>query len=361
MPKWETMLGGRPLIIEQGELAKQANGAVLVRYGDTVVLVTAVIADKPREGIDFFPLLVDYEERLYAVGKIPGSRFIKREGRPSENAILAGRSIDRPIRPLFPDNFRRDVQVVATVMSVDKDNPPDTAAMIGASCALHISEIPFAGPIAGVHVGLVEDEYIINPTLAQSEQSRMNVIVAGTAEAIMMVEAGANEVSEETMLEGILFGHEEIKRLVRFIEGIRAEVGREKIEVPARLIPEDLSASVGSFVRERMMEAVRTADKQKRETAIEAVKTEALQHFASILADGYAEKEKDIAYILDNVTKDEVRKMIAIEQLRPGRQKGRRDPSDYLPGWHPSASSWIGPLHPRTDPGSYGGYSRYGQ
>ncbi|MGE5550699.1 MAG: polyribonucleotide nucleotidyltransferase [Bacteroidota bacterium] len=321
MPKWETELGGRPLIIEEGDLAKQANGAVLVRYGDTVVLVTAVLAEKPREGIDFFPLLVDYEERLYAVGKIPGSRFIKREGRPSENAILAGRSIDRPIRPLFPEHFRRDVQVVATVLSVDKDNPPDTTAMIGASCALHLSEIPFAGPIAGVHVGLVDGQFVINPTLAQSEQSRMNVIVAGTADAIMMVEAGANEVPEEMVLEGILYGHEEIKRLVRFIEGIRAEVGKPKVEVEPRVVPGDLSEAVRGFVGARMPEAIRTADKQQREAAIEAVKDQAHEHFKAFFGEGYAEREKDIEYILDTVIKDEVRRMIAVEKIRPD---GRR-------------------------------------
>jgi len=317
LPKWQTTLGGRPLAVEQGNLAKQADGAVLVRYGDTVVLVTAVVADKPREGIDFFPLLVDYEERLYAVGKIPGSRFIKREGRPTENAILAGRSIDRPIRPLFPESFRRDVQVVATVLSVDKDNPPDTTAMIGASCALHISGIPFAGPIAGVHVGLVDDQFVINPTLAQAEKSRMNVIVAGTADAIMMVEAGADEVPEETILEGILFGHEEIKRLVSFIDGIRAEVGQAKIEVPPRVIPAELETTVRSFVTERMTEAIRAAVKQTRESAIDAVKEETRAHYAVLLGDNYAEQEKDIEYVLDAVVKDEVRRMIAVEQMRP--------------------------------------------
>ena len=321
LPKWETTLGGRSLTIEEGNLAKQASGAVLVRYGDTVVLVSAVMADKPREGIDFFPLLVDYEERLYAVGKIPGSRFIKREGRPSENAILAARSIDRPIRPLFPDHFRRDIQVVATVLSVDKDNPPDTTAMLGASCALHISEIPFAGPIAGVHVGLVDDQFVINPTLAQSEQSKMNVIVAGTAEAIMMVEAGANEVGETTVLEGILYGHEEIKRLVRFIEEIRAAVGRPKIQVEPVAVPAETEGNVRTFVTARMVEAIKTADKQAREEAIEAVKVKAREHFSAQLGEGFAAQEKDIEYVLDAVIKDEVRRMIAVDKFRPDGRK----------------------------------------
>ncbi|NLG84148.1 MAG: polyribonucleotide nucleotidyltransferase [Firmicutes bacterium] len=338
MPKWETTRGGRPLIIEQGELARQADGAVLVRYGDTVVLVTAVVSDQPREGIDFFPLLVDYEERLYAVGKIPGSRFIKREGRPSETAILAARSIDRPLRPLFPENFRHDVQVVATVLSVDKDNPPDTTAMIGASCALHISKIPFAGPIAGLHVGLVDGEFVINPTLAQSEKSKMNVIVAGTAEAIMMVEAGANEVPEETILEGILFGHEEIKRLVKCIEGIRAEVGEPKMEIPPRVIDSELEREVRSYVTERMIEAIKTAEKQKREEAIEAVKAEARLYFAEVLGEAFPEREKDVDYLLDLVVKDEVRRMIVKEGFRPdGRRADELRPISCKVGLLPRA------------------------
>lgn len=338
MPKWETTLGGRPLIIEQGELARQAHGAVLVRYGDTVVLVTAVVSDQPREGVDFFPLLVDYEERLYAVGKIPGSRFIKREGRPSETAILAARSIDRSIRPLFPENFRHDVQVVATVLSVDKDNPPDTTAMIGASCALHISKIPFAGPIAGLHVGLVDGEFVINPTLPQIEKSKMNVIVAGTAEAIMMVEAGANEVPEETILEGILFGHEEIKRLVKFIDDIRAEVGQPKMEVPPRVIDPELEKEVRSYVTERMIEAIKTAEKQKREEAIEAVKEEARAHFAEVLGEAFSVHEKDVEYLLDLVVKDEVRRMIVKEGFRPdGRRADELRPISCQVGLLPRA------------------------
>lgn len=223
-------LGGRPLIVETGKMAKQANGSVFLKYGDTAVLVTAVVSAQPREGIDFFPLLVDYEERLYAVGKIPGS-FLRREGRPPESAILAARTIDRSIRPLFPEGFRNDVQVVATVLSVDPDNPSDTTAMIGASIALSISEIPFNGPVAGVHVGRVNGEFVINPTQAQSQDSDMDVIVAGTKDAIMMVEAGAKEVSEEDMLEAILFGHREIQRIVEFIEGIQREIGKPKMEV----------------------------------------------------------------------------------------------------------------------------------
>ena len=238
MQQWQMDLGGRPLVIENGKMAKQASNAVLVRYGDTVVLVTVTMAAQPRQGIDFFPLLVDYEERLYAVGKIPGG-FIKREGRPAESAILAARSIDRPIRPLFPEGFRNDVQVVATVLSVDRDNEPDIAAMIGASAALTLSEVPFYGPIGGVHVGRVDGKFVINPTVSQAAVSDIDLLVAGTKDAVMMVEAGAKEVSEHDMLEAILFGHEVIKEIVAFQEKMQAEAGKEKIElVPAEISEE---------------------------------------------------------------------------------------------------------------------------
>src|SRR5690554_4964319 len=242
--------------MEIGKVAKQANGSVMVRYGDTVVLVTAVLAAQPREGIDFFPLLVDYEERLYAVGKIPGS-FLRREGRPTENAILAARTIDRPIRPLFPKGFRNDVQVVATVLSVDPDNPTDTIAMIGASIALSVSEIPFQGPVAGLHVGRVDGQLIINPTLQQAEKSDMDIIIAGTKDAIMMVEAGAQEVPEEEILEAILFGHEEIKKLVAFQEEIKAEIGKPMMEVEVDEPDPEVTAAVKTFCAEKLSAALR--------------------------------------------------------------------------------------------------------
>lgn len=206
-------VGGRTLTLETGRLAKQANGSVLVRYGDTVVLVTATMSRQPRQGIDFFPLLVDYEERMYAIGRIPRV-WLRREGRPSEGATLAARMIDRPLRPLFAEGFRNDVQVVATVLSVEHDNSPEIAAMIGASAALTISDIPFLGPIGGVRVGMIDDEFVINPTLEQMENSRLDLIVAGTKEAVMMVEAGADGLSEDVMLDAISFGHEEIQRIV---------------------------------------------------------------------------------------------------------------------------------------------------
>ena len=227
MQSFTMEVGGRPLTIEQGKMAKQANGAVLVRYGDTVVLVTATASTAPREGVDFFPLTVDDEEKMYAVGKIPGG-FIKREGRPANEAILCARLIDRPIRPLFPKGFRNDVEVMATVMSVEQDNPPEIAAMIGASCALSVSDIPWAGPIAGVRVGRVDGQFIINPTVEQREKSDLNLTIAGSHDAVMMVEAGAKELPEDIVLEAILFGHEEIKKIVEFQQGIVSQCGKEK-------------------------------------------------------------------------------------------------------------------------------------
>jgi len=295
-------------------MAKQANGSVFLKYGDTAVLVTAVVSAQPREGIDFFPLLVDYEERLYAVGKIPGS-FLRREGRPPESAILAARTIDRSIRPLFPEGFRNDVQVVATVLSVDPDNPSDTTAMIGASIALSISEIPFNGPVAGVHVGRVNGEFVINPTQAQSQDSDMDVIVAGTKDAIMMVEAGAKEVSEEDMLEAILFGHREIQRIVEFIEGIQREIGKPKMEVTLFRPDPALVERVKEFCQEKMVMALKNADKLQRQADVDQVKEEAKLHFAEELGEEY--DEKAISMILDDIEYLEVRKMISIEKIRP--------------------------------------------
>ena len=221
MHSFEMQLGGRSFVIETGKMAKQANGSALVRYGDTVVLVAATASAEPREGVDFFPLTVDYEEKMYSVGKIPGG-FIKREGRPSESAILNSRMIDRPIRPLFPDGFRNDVQIVATVLSVDQDNPPEIAGMIGASCALGVSDIPFNGPIAGVHVGRVDGEFVINPTVEQKKVSDLNLTIAGSKDAVMMVEAAAHELPEEVILESILFGQKKflMKKVLKVLVSI---------------------------------------------------------------------------------------------------------------------------------------------
>lgn len=312
MHTFQMEIGGRPLIIETGKLAKQASGAVLVRYGDTAVIVTATASAEPRQGIDFFPLTVDYEERLYSVGKIPGG-FIKREGRPSEAAILAGRLIDRPIRPLFPEGFRNDVQVVATVLSVDQNNPPDIPAMIGASCALSLSDIPFGGPIGGVRVGLIDNQLIINPTVSEQEKSDLNLVVAGTKDAVLMVEAGANEVSEQTILDAIAFGHDIIRQIVTFQEKFSAEIGKPKREMVVYDAPAELNTGIREFITEKLTKAVFNPDKTAREEQIKAVKNEATAHFAAI----YPDNAKDIAYVIQKVLKEIVRKMITVDKIRP--------------------------------------------
>ena len=313
----EIEIAGRPLVMETGRLAKQAGGAVLVTYGETSVLITATASAEPREGIDFFPLTVDYEERLYSVGKIPGG-FIKREGRPSEKAILSGRLIDRPIRPLFPKGYRNDVHVVATVMSVDQDNLPDVAAINGASAALHISEIPFDGPIGAVSVGYIEGELVINPTLKQRENSSLHLVVAGTKDAVMMVEAGADEVPEELCLEAIMLGHEKVKEIVRFIENLRQEalalgLAKEKrIPVLYEVNPE-VERSVREYATQPLQEAITNKNKLEREENIEKVKNETLLHFSEI----YPDYIKDIKNTLDSIVKEYVRKLITVDKIRP--------------------------------------------
>lgn len=312
MKRYSITVAGREMTLETGRLAKQANGAVLVNYGDTSVLVTATMSRSPREGIDFFPLLVDYEERLYSVGKIPGS-FLKREGRPGEKAILAARLIDRPLRPLFPKGFRNDVQVVATVLSVDQNNPPEVAAMVGASAALSVSNIPFSGPIAGVIVGMVDGQYIINPTLEQAEKSRLHLVVAGTRDAIMMVEAGAQEISEAQMLEAIMAGHDEIKRIVGAIEQMQAEVGQPKVEVPLFIVPEEMETAVREYAHDKLAAAVRNSDKLSREANIAAVMDEVKAKFAEV----YPEHPKLVKEVLEDLLKDIVRNAIINEHFRP--------------------------------------------
>jgi polyribonucleotide nucleotidyltransferase len=312
MHSFEMQLGGRSFVIESGKMAKQANGSVLVRYGDTVVLVAATASAAPREGVDFFPLTVDYEEKLYSVGKIPGG-FIKREGRPSESAILHSRMIDRPIRPLFPEGFRNDVQIVATVLSVDQDNPPEIAGMIGASCALCVSDIPFNGPIAGVHVGRVDGQFIVNPTVEQKKVSELNLTIAGSYDAVMMVEAAANELPEEVILEAILFGHEEIKKIVAFQRDIATACGKEKREVKLFSVPEELDAAIRAFATEDLDKAMRNPDKLLRDEHISTVKAAALEHFL----EEYPENAKEIQYDLHKIVKELVRKMITHEKIRP--------------------------------------------
>lgn len=335
-------LAGRELSIETGHLAKQASGAVLVRYGDTVVLVTATTSKEPREGVDFFPLTVDYEEKMYAVGKIPGG-FLRREGRATEAATLSARLIDRPIRPLFPKGYRCDVQIVATVLSVEADNEPDMCAMIGASAALHLSSAPFMGPIAGVSVGLIGDEFIINPTETQRAESRMHLSVAGTFDAIMMVEAGAKEVPEEQMLDAIMFGHEEIQRIVAMIEEFRADalaagIAQNKIDVEPIELPEDIVADVEATAHDELKKALQIVNKQARDEAVSAVKDKAVE----ALIEKYPEQEEDLRAALEAMMKQIVRKLITLEHKRPdGRAITEVRPLtcevDLLPRAHGSA------------------------
>ena len=331
-------LAGRPLSFEIGELAKQANASVLVRYGDTVVLSTCVASKEPKD-IDFFPLTIGYEERLYAVGKVPGG-FIKREGRPSEHAILAGRLIDRPIRPLFPDGFRNDVQVINYVMSVDHNNSPEVSAMIGSSLSLSISDIPFEGPIAGVIVGRVNGEFVLNPTVEQLENSDIDLTVAGTKDAVNMVEAGAKEVPEEVMLEAIMFGHDAIKQIIAFQEQIVAEIGKEKMELNLYEIDADINARVREMAEADMLAAIQVVEKHARQEAIDAVNKRVLEVFE---AEEVTEKElKQVKEVLNKIVKEEVRRLITDEKVRPdGRKIDEIRPLssrvDLLPRTHGSA------------------------
>ena len=313
---FRTAVGGRLLQLEIGKVCEQANGQVMVKYGDTVVNVTACSSKEPRPDIDFFPLSVDYEERMYAAGKIPGG-FIKREGRPSEHAILSSRLIDRPIRPLFPKGYYNDVVVVATVMSVDLDCSPEICGMIGSSVALATSDIPWDGPTGSVVVGRVDGQLIINPTLEQREKSDMHMTVSGTKDAIMMVEAGANEVPEMEMLDAILFAHEEIKKIVEFIEEVVKEVGKPKQEVTLYKPSEEIDAAVREYASPKMREAIHTADKLERLENMDAVEVETKEHFAEI----YPEGAKDIDSVLYNITKETVRTMILDEGIRPDNRK----------------------------------------
>ncbi|EOG8967981.1 polyribonucleotide nucleotidyltransferase [Staphylococcus pseudintermedius] len=317
---FKTEWANQPLTIETGQLAKQANGAVLVRYGDTVVLSTATASKEPRDG-DFFPLTVNYEEKMYAAGKIPGG-FKKREGRPGDEATLTARLIDRPIRPLFPDGYRHDVQIINTVLSADPNCSPEMAAMIGSSMALSVSDIPFQGPIAGVNVGYVDGEYVINPNLEQREKSRLDLEVAGHKDAVNMVEAGASEINEAEMLEAILFGHEEIKRLCAFQEEIIAHLQPEKRE----FIPEEknqtLIDSVTQMTKdENLNGAIQTFDKQERDANLDAIKERILANFENEEDPENEALLKEVGTIINALIKDEVRRLIADEKIRPDGRK----------------------------------------
>ena len=309
-------LAGRELSVEIGKIAELSAGSAILRYGETMVMVNVSKSAKPRDGIDFFPLSVDYEEKLYSVGKIPGG-FLKREGKPSEKAILTSRLIDRPIRPLFPKGFRNDVQVVATVLSVDQDCTPDIVAMIGSSVALSISDIPFNGPTGSVLVGLVDGALVVNPTAEQREKSSLHLVVSGTKDAIMMVEAGGEEIPESLMLEAILFAHEEIKKIVSFIEEIANEVGKEKIEVELHKVDSDVETAVRNFATDKMKEAVRTVEKLERQEKMDAVREETLDHFEEIVD----EFGSDIEEVLQSIIKESVRMLITHEGVRPDNRK----------------------------------------
>ena len=309
---FKTEVGGREVTVDVGKYAQQANGSCVVRCGDTVVMVNATMSEQPREGMDFFPLSVDYEEKMYAVGKIPGG-FKKREGRASDKAILTSRLIDRPIRPLFPKGLFNDVTVIATALSVDTNIAPEPFAMLGSSIALSISDIPWAGPTGSVTVGLVDGKYIINPDNEQREKSTLHLNLSGTKDAIMMVEAGAKEIEDEEMIGAILFGHEEIKKQCAFIESIVAEVGKPKREMELYHVPEDLDAAVRAYASEKLDYALDTFDRQERSDRQDAVEKDCLAHFADI----YPDMEREIKDSLYYITKEKVRAKITEKGVRP--------------------------------------------
>ena len=314
---FSTKLAGRDLTIESGKIAGLANGSVMVRYGDTVVMVNVTASKEPREGIDFFPLSVDYEEKLYAVGKIPGS-FLKREGKPQDKAILTSRAIDRPLRPLFPKDFRNDVCVVATVLSVDQDNSPEVCAMIGASCALSISDIPFGGPTAAVNVGYVDGKIIINPTVEQREKSRLTLTVAATEEKITMIEAGADEIPNDTMLEAIKKAHEEIKNICKFISEIKAEIGKPKFEYLSFAVNPEIYNEVEENFKDRMYTDVQATDKEVRDENVVKISEDVEKYFIEKYGEEFIEENaRHIADSIHDLEKKCVREMILKEHKRP--------------------------------------------
>jgi polyribonucleotide nucleotidyltransferase len=315
--KFETELAGKRLTVETGHVAEQANGAIMIRAGDTVLLVTAVASRQPREGIDFFPLTCDYEEKLYAAGRIPGS-FPRREGRPTEAAILTSRMIDRPMRPLFPKDFRNDVQIVATVLSADQEQDPTTLAMSGASIALQISGIPHAGPVGSVRVGMIDGRLLINPTLQQLAESDLDLVVAGTEDAIIMVEAGAHQVAEETVLQALRMGHEEIRRLCQWQQEIKRAAGKPLMSYPSAAVHPDIVAAVHDFVADRIGGAARNSDKAARERAIDELKSETV----ATLEERFPESKGEISKAFESELKAAVRRAILDDGVRPDGRRG---------------------------------------
>ena len=318
---YSTKLAGRELTIETGKIAGLANGSVVVKYGDTVVMVNVTAAKEPKEGIDFFPLSVDYEEKLYAVGKIPGS-YTKREGKPADKAILTSRAIDRPLRPLFPKDFRNDVCVTATVLSVEQDNSPEVCSMIGAACALEISDIPFNGPTAAVAVGWVDGEIVINPTVEQRKKSKLTATVAGTLEKITMIEAGADEIPNETMLDAIKKAHEEIKNICNFISSIKAEIGKPKFEYKSFAVDKDFYEDIVSNFKDRMYQDVQATDKEVRDANIDKITEDITAYVVEKYGEEAAEERKmEIADSIHDLEKACVREMILEEHKRPDGRK----------------------------------------
>ncbi len=310
--EFKTTIAGREVIVETGKYAEQTNGSCVIRCGETAVMVNVCMSAAPRDGMDFFPLQVDYEEKMYAVGKIPGG-FKKREGRASDKAILVSRLIDRPIRPLFPKGLYNDVVVICTALSVDPDISPEPLAMLGSSIALSISDIPWAGPTGSVVVGMIDGEYILNPTVAEKEKSALHLSLSGTADAIMMVEAGAKEISNDEMVNAILFGHEEIKRQCAFVNSIVAEIGKKKLDMQLYHIPEDLDNEVRAYASEKLDWALDTFDRREREERQAEVEADVLAHFADV----YADKTREIKDSLYYITKEKVRAKILDKGVRP--------------------------------------------
>lgn len=334
-------LAGRTLTVETGKMAGLANGSALIRYGETTVIVNVTASKKPREGIDFFPLSVDYEERLYAVGRIPGS-FQKREGKPSDKAILVARAIDRPIRPLFPKDLRNDVCVNAMVLSVDPDCSPEVAAQIGTSVAISISDIPFNGPTAAVSVGYVDGEIVINPTLAQREKNRLNLTVAGTYEKVSMIEAGADEIPEDIMLEAIMAGHREIQKITEFIKGIVAEIGKPKFTYESFDVAPELYDAIAEFAKDKMYDAVQAVDKEDRDAKLEVLQAEIEEYLKEKYGEAYEEIAPKVGDAIYKLEKKTVRHMILEEHKRvDGRALDEIRPLsaevDVLPRVHGSA------------------------
>ena len=351
--RYEATVGGRSLILATGRLAEQADGAVLVRYGDTIVLATAVGSDEPRVGVDFFPLTCDYEERLYAAGKIPGA-FLRREGRPSEWAILTSRLTDRPLRPLFPKGFRNDVQVVVTSLSADQENEPDILSIIGASAALTISDIPFYGPVAAVRIGLIDDQFVVNPLASQMAHSKLDMKVAATRDAIMMVECGATQIPEERILEALRLAHQEIQPIIALQDQMREAVGKPKRAFTLFEPAADVKREVGAYLSDKIGTAIDVEDKAEREKRLLELRDEVVAKFSETYPDG------DVLAVFDDAEKDYVRSRILQHNVRPDGRDLTTDPSHLMCCWLVAAYTRLRPLHAWANTGIVHRHPRVG-